>query len=186
MMVGGATSSTVSSGRHRRWSILLPVSILAVTVCLLVIGHYQQHSVPSEWRTPQTGAEWTPGQSGPLPQGIQCAYAINFPALLIVSSLEFSNISSKFTKTLFLFAVGGVWYVIGWLLEMGFSWSPRRKSIVIAAASIGLVMAAAGIGIGIGNLGLHYFAPPVGALVWSAGLIFMSITALRNAILVRS
>lgn len=185
-MASGDSSSTTFSDRQRRWKIVLPIVALLVTVCLLIVGHYRYRNVPPELNATDGEVEWTPGQQGPLPAATQVAYAINFPALLMVSPLMLAHTNRALSMALFLVLAGLVWHVIGRMLDARLSWSSRRKPMVIAASAVGLVIAVAGVRLAISILGLHYYVPPVGGLLWAIALAFLCLASMRKAILVRA
>lgn len=182
MTDSGATSSTISSNR-RRWRIVLPIGNLVVAACLLLLGHYQQRTVSPESSATTTGGEWTPAGEAHLAPGTQVAYAINFPALLVVSPLKPVNRTAVIVG--FLCALLIVWYVVGRMLDSGVP-RPSHKSMAIAAISlIGLLASLAGIWIAWRAVGMHYLVPPLGALLWSAAFGVYCFIVLRSAVLAR-
>lgn len=185
MTDSGVGSSIMPSDQYRKWHITLPICMLVLTSCLLAMGHYQEHNQPRKWNSP-IGTDWTPARPAPLSPTIQVAFALNFPALLLLSPLRALSVNRASSISLFLLAVVIIWYVVGLILNRRLSWSPKYKPVVLATSIIGLFLAAIDAWVGLNNLGLHYFIPFLGALLWAAILAFMCIAALRNATLIRT
>src|SRR5438105_2657111 len=79
-----------------KWRLILPISQSIMAIILLAIGQHEYHAVSSHQNLTSIGGEWTPEQHDVLAPTTQLAYAINFPALLVVRLVE------MFTQDIFV------------------------------------------------------------------------------------
>jgi len=165
----------------RKWRFILPVGNAILAGSLLLIGHYQQRSSSSESAVTASKSEWTPAVAPHLAPGTQVAYAINFPALLLVRPLK--AVGQTPLVGGFVVALTILWYVIGRMVESGVPRLGHKSTAIAALSLIGFLAAAGGVWFAWRAIGMHYVIPPLGALLWSVALGAYCLSVLRSAVL---
>ena len=165
-----------SSTDRRMWRRLLPLCNLVLAMCLIVLGHYQQHSAEDRTRRAeavqsQTGGvgEWTPPPRLVLAPATQVAYAVDFPALIVTVPFKLLNRNVLILDIAFCCGVILVWYFVGLLIDSR-ARVPNGRIAIFVLSPIGLVLSLLGVWFGGRAVGMHYFIPPLGAVLWSAAL----------------
>jgi hypothetical protein len=166
-----------SSTDRRMWRRLLPLCNLVLATCLIVLGDYQQHSAEDRTRRAeavqsQTGGvgEWTPPPRLVVAPAIQVAYAVDFPALIVTVPFKLLNANVVVLDIAFCCGVILVWYFVGLLIDSRARVPHVSRIAIFVLAPIGLVLSLLGVWFGGRAVGMHYFIPPLGAVLWSAAL----------------
>ena len=170
MELGGLSLSTSYKPLLRgRWSSILPACNFIAAAILLLVGHYQYREIPEEFTTTASGGEWSPARRGPVPETTQVAYAINFPALLVVSPLIAGPYADVAARPAFLVGVVILWYAVGHFLDTrAYRPTASRRYGTLALALAGLLVSLICVWLAAQAIGNHYLVPPLGALLWAA------------------
>jgi hypothetical protein len=165
-----------SSTDRRRWRRLLPLCNLVLATCLILLGHYQQRSAEDRARRAEAMQSQTGGVGGwtPPPRFLapatQVAYAVNFPALIVTVPFKLLNANVVVLDITFFCGVILVWYFVGLIIDSRARVPNVSRIAILVLSPIGLVLSLLGVWFGGRAVGMHYFIPPLGAVLWSAAL----------------
>jgi hypothetical protein len=174
--------SSTDRGMLRR---LLPLCNLFLAMCLIFLGHYQQRKqLSAEAAQAQTTreGEWTPPPRLFLAPATQVAYAIDFPALIGTVPFRLLNTNVVFLDVAFFGGVVLIWYFVGLIIDSRARVPNGGRTVIFVLSPIGLVLSLLGVWFGARAVGMHYFIPPLGAVLWSAALGAYSVHLLKKAV----
>jgi hypothetical protein len=157
-----------------KWRTILPLANLVVALCLFAAAY----TTSSRYTQPttSTGTEWTPPQEQLAPP-LQIAYAINFPAVLLVNGIfNFHNLAVA--RIALLIASMLTWFLVGLAVDRRKQPGKRSSAIRIIAALAALPCCLVFYRL-TSIFGLHYYVAPLGGMLWcvSLAVFFMRLAA---------